>query len=99
MIFDFAPEAIGDIERLREFLDEVSPSAAIRATDRILSAIRSLDRFPGRGRPASVEGLRELVVPFGGAAYLVRYFHDEPAGRIVVIRIWHGRENGPAARI
>jgi len=36
--------------------------------------------------------VRELVVPFGGSAYVVRFAHDPQREDIVILRIWHGRE-------
>jgi plasmid stabilization system protein ParE len=47
--------------------------------------------FPGRGRPGGEKALRELVVPFGSGAYVVRYAALS-GDEIVIIRIWHGRE-------
>ena len=48
--------------------------------------------FPGRGRASGIVGLRELVVPFGRSAYVVRFAHDPQRQEIVIVRIWHGRE-------
>lgn len=61
--------------------------------NRIIEAVRSLDRFPDRGRPTPVEGVRDLIVPFGNSAYIVRYLHDRGAGKIVALRIWQARED------
>jgi plasmid stabilization system protein ParE len=37
-------------------------------------------------------GLRELIVPFGRSAYLVRYFHNQLRDTVIVIRVWHASE-------
>jgi len=58
----------------------------------LAGAIRSLDVFPERGRPSGVANVRELVVPFGRAAYVVRYGHIVGSDEVVVLRVWHGRE-------
>ncbi len=36
--------------------------------------------------------MRELVVPLGRSAYLIRYAHSPELDRLTVIRVWHGRE-------
>jgi hypothetical protein len=36
--------------------------------------------------------VRELIVPFGQSAYVLRYFYSAPADELVVLRIWHGRK-------
>ncbi len=51
-----------------------------------------LVEFPDRGRPSGVSGLRDLIVPFGQSAYVMRFEHDSEQQRIVIVRIWHGRE-------
>ena len=73
--------ATADLLRLHSFLAELSPDAAQRALSVIVRAIDSLDLFPDRGRPSAVAGTRELIVPFGRSAYVVRFAHD--AGREV----------------
>jgi plasmid stabilization system protein ParE len=54
--------------------------------------MQSLDRFPDRGRQTSTTGVRELIVPFGRSAYVLRYAHSVDADEVIVLRIWHGRE-------
>jgi plasmid stabilization system protein ParE len=86
-------EAIADIYRLREFLADRETRPAQRVVAALYDAIWSREVFPGRGRPSVVPGVRELVVPFGRSAYLVRYAHLFPElNRLVIIRVWHGRE-------
>jgi hypothetical protein len=48
--------------------------------------------FPAEAVPSGIQGLRELVVPFGRSAYLLRYFHNPQRETVVVIRVWHARE-------
>lgn len=87
--------AAADLQRLRAFLFEKDPPAAQRAVSGIVRAIDSLDLFPDRGRPSEVSGVRELVVPFGRSAYIVRFAHDPQREEVVILRIWHGREDRP----
>lgn len=49
--------------------------------------------FPDRGRPAGFAGARELIVPFGRSAYIVRYAHLNRMGEVIILRVWHGRED------
>ncbi|ETW98049.1 MAG: plasmid stabilization protein [Candidatus Entotheonella gemina] len=85
------PEALDDLERLFEFLLERDPAAAERAIRSIESGAESLTALPERGRPMGDEtGRRELLIPFGAGAYVVRYrLHRED---VVIIRVWHSRE-------
>ncbi len=57
-------------------------------------AIDTLADLPGRGKPVGAEagGLRELIVPFGRSAYIVRYGWTVGADELVVVRIRHSRE-------
>jgi plasmid stabilization system protein ParE len=45
----FSPGALGDIARLRTFLNHVDPGAAQRAIARIMTTIEQLQAFPDRG--------------------------------------------------
>jgi plasmid stabilization system protein ParE len=87
-----SPAAAADLERLRAFLVTKNPDAAQRVVVALSRAIQSLDIFPDRGRPSTTLGARELVVPFGRSAYIVRYAHDAVREEVVILRVWHGRE-------
>jgi len=84
--------AAADIERLRQFLARADPAAGQRAIAVLTKAIQSLDALPDRGRPSPLAGTRELIVPFGSSAYVLRYAHDAQREEVVILRIWHGRE-------
>ncbi len=60
---------------------------------RIIQSIRSLERFPEKGRPVGDDGARDLIVPFGRSGYIVRYLYLRGQNKIVVQRIWHGLED------
>ena len=90
--------AIADLDRLRAFLIDKNPAAAQRAVSAITAAIQSLDFSPGRGRPTSASGVRELIVPFGRSAYVLRYAHLPDIDEVVILRIWHGREQHDQTR-
>ena len=83
--------ALDDVKRLYDFLLDKDPAAAGRAARAIRSGADRLLDSPEIGRPlADGTGRRELVIPFGAGAYVLRYrIHDHT---VVVIRVWHGRE-------
>lgn len=85
------PEALDDVERLFGFLIEKDASAAERAVHAISSGAEKLRDLPRIGRPLGDDtDRRELVVPFGAGAYVLRYrIHRDAA---VIIRVWHSRE-------
>jgi len=55
-----------DLSRLVDFLSEKSPRAATRAAATLSASIRTLDQLADRSRQGPVEGVRELVIRFGG---------------------------------
>jgi len=77
--------------RLEDFLATRSPAAADKAIQKIQTAISSLDLLSERGR-LSLErpNVRELVVRFGSAAYIVEYRVE--VRRVLIARIFHSRE-------
>jgi plasmid stabilization system protein ParE len=85
-------EAAADLDRLRAFLFEADSRAAEHVVAVVSGAIQSLDIFPDRGRPSKLIGARELIVPFGRSAYVIRYAHSAKTNQMVILRIWHGRE-------
>jgi plasmid stabilization system protein ParE len=86
----WAPEAVQDLVRLREFIGRKNPGAAARAALRIRKAAAVLRDRPELGRAIDDEEFRDLVAPFGGGAYVLRYRIDEDA--VVVVRVWHSKE-------
>jgi hypothetical protein len=45
-----------------------------------------------RASARGIEGLRDLVVPFGRSAYVIQFAHDPDTQEIVIVRVWHRRE-------
>lgn len=91
------PEALADFERLHAFLHEKSPDAAARAAQTLLDGARILETSSAVGRALDDDsGRRELLLPFGSGAYVLRYRVEPPTREpetIVIIRIWHSRED------
>lgn len=87
----YSLEAVQDLRRLREFIEEKNPAAAQIAASTILKGINQLKAFPLLGtkvsRAPNPESVRDLVI----GNYLVRYLVHEK--QIYVLRIWHQKEN------
>lgn len=90
------PRAIVDIERLHVFLNKKDSTAARQAAYAIFKAIALLETTPRIGRPMPDDTRRrELIVPFGTGAYVLRYVL-EADNTVVVVRVWHSKENRTA---
>lgn len=86
------PEAWQDAQRLYDFLFRQDPDAAGRAMETLLEGSDRLADMPKAGRPMDDDtGRRELYLPFGTGANVLRYrLHGE---LVVIIRVWHCREH------
>jgi len=90
----YAPGAIRDLQRLREFLRPKNPLAATRAAEAIIKAIRVLGHRPQIGRPVeeAPDDYREWLIDFGDSGYVARYRFDGKAVTILAVR--HQKEVG-----
>lgn len=90
----FAPAAIRDLERLREFLRPKSPLAAKKAGEVIGKAVQVLALQPPLGRPIEdmPEEFREWVIDFGDSGYVARYRID--SGAVTILAVQHQKEVG-----
>lgn len=89
----FLPEAVADIDRLFEFLSLNNPVAAQKAMLAIDEGIALIEDSPFLGiEMAEDVRYRQLFVPFGRSAYVLRYRIDTDTDTLAVVRVWHGRE-------
>ncbi|CAN7688349.1 type II toxin-antitoxin system RelE/ParE family toxin [Variovorax paradoxus] len=92
----FAPAALRDLERLREFLRPKSPAVAARAGETIIKAVQVLRKQPMVGRP--LEDLppeyREWVIDFGASGYVALYRYAGEGDVVTVLALRHQREAG-----
>ena len=90
----FAPAAILDLQRLRDFLRPKSTEAAQRAGETIRQGVRVLSAHPRLGRLVDdlPEEFREWLIDFGDSGYVVRYRIEGDAVTILAIR--HEKEAG-----
>ena len=91
---NYAPAAIRDLQRLRDFLRAINPDAARRASLAIRQGISLLAEQPRIGR--NVDGLpdeiREWLIDFGDGGYVARYRLSQEGVTILAIR--HQKEAG-----
>lgn len=90
----FAPGAVRDLQRLREFLRPKNPNAAKRAGESILQAVKVLGLQPQIGRPVAdmPEPYREWLIDFGDTGYVARYRFD--GDTVVILAVRHQKEVG-----
>lgn len=90
----FAPAAIRDLERLREFLRPKNPTTAERAAKAIIQGVQALGELPRIGRPIEdmPEEFRDWLIDFGDSGYVARYRID--GDTVVVLAIRHQKEAG-----
>jgi len=85
----FSESSLSDLKRLREFIAKDNPKAAQRISLRIRQAIKKLVDFPAMGHPLiDLEEVRELIA----GNYVIRYLHLIEEDKVVILRIWHGKE-------
>jgi len=88
-----SPDAVLDVERVRDFLDRHNPDAAKRALATIWRALEHIEAFPQSGFLTDDAEIRQIVVRFGRSGYVVRYTVLSDTNDILVTRLWHGRES------
>lgn len=90
----YAPGAIRDLQRLREFLRLKNPAAAKRAGEAILKAVQVLGQQPHIGRPIEEmpEEYREWLIDFGDSGYVAWYRID--ADTVTILAVRHQKEAG-----
>lgn len=90
----WTPAALGDVERLHDFLKDKNPLAARRAVRAIREGLNLLAEQPQVGRP--VENMepefREWLISFGDSGYIALYHFDGEDAVILAVR--HQREAG-----
>ncbi len=90
MKITYTPEAIEDLIRLREFIENKNPQAAQRIAETIRKKIKQLKIFPFMGveveEAPDPEMIRDLIMD----NYIVRYLVH--TNELYILRIWHHKE-------
>ena len=83
--------SIRDLQRVRDFLKNISPTAAKKAAEQINQYKQKLALFPLAGKPVEMlEGYYDLFIPFAAGGYTLRYRVHKQS--IYVIFIKHSKE-------
>lgn len=89
----FTEQALSDLERIFQFLEQEAPRFAKMTGKEITDAASVLQRHPLIGRPAP-HNLRELVISKGRSGYVALYRFLPSKDRIDILAIRHQRECG-----
>ena len=83
--------SIRDLQRVRDFLKNISPTAAKKVAEQINQYTQKLAMFPLAGKPVEMlEGYYDLFIPFAAGGYTLRYRVHKQS--IYVIFIKHSKE-------
>ena len=92
----YSARALGDLERLVDFLVDSDPVAASGTVALIMQAVQIVEDHPMIGRPCEAD-LRELVISRGRSGYLALYDFVESEDVVLILAIRHQREAGYVA--
>lgn len=91
MKIEWSVEALADLSRFAEFLNQHFPSLAPIVAREIIEKTQSLADHPRMGRPiAGREEYRQIVMQVLNARYVFQYRVE--GERLVMLRVFHGRE-------
>jgi len=79
------------MSRRDEFVAENNPAAAKRIRDQLLASFQTLLEQPKGGKPVKSLPVRQWVT----GDYVIRYVLDGEQN-LIIVRIWHGREERPS---
>ncbi len=90
MRLQWTSKALGDIDRLHDFLKQENPSAAAKTVQALVAAPVQLISHPKIGEPLGQYQPRDVRRILVGQ-YELRY--EIANATLYVLRIWHTREN------
>jgi len=90
----FAPAALRDLQRLRDFLCPKNADAARRTGEAIRQGVQVLSAHPRMGLLVDdlPEQYREWLIDFGDSGYVARYRIDDDA--VIILAVRHQKEVG-----
>ncbi len=90
---NFTEQALSDLKRIFQFLEQEAPDFAITVGEEIVDATSVLQRHPLIGRPAP-HNLYELIISKGHSGYVALYRFLHSKDRIDILAIRHQCECG-----
>ena len=90
---EIAARAIGDLERLFDFIAEEDPTRACKQVLSVRRALELLADHPLLGREAE-EGRRELILSRGRYGYIAKYRWLPAEDVVLILAVRHQREAG-----
>lgn len=94
MKIEWSDDALADLDRFATFLRETYPALAERVARELVSKAQMLSELPRSGRAlAGRQEYRQVVLRVLNARYLFQYRYA--GDRLVILRIFHGREARP----
>lgn len=91
MRIKYSPEAIEDLQRVVEFVENDNSYAARRIAIDLQEGVGRLKQFPEMGLPVLKATDPEKIRDFYVGSYTVRYLITEEI--IYLLRVWHSKEN------
>lgn len=89
----FSDDSLGDLDRLRDFLEGKSAEAWKKAKTAIATEIGSLVTQAGIHKPVPDRlHQHDMQVKFGSLGYTVRYHCERGGDVVVILRLKHQRE-------
>jgi addiction module RelE/StbE family toxin len=84
-------KAARDLQKIRDYLLQFNAEAAQKAAQEIIQAANLLQVHPMLGKPLEdIPEYRELIIPFGSGAYILRY--RVSFDLIVIVTVRHSKE-------
>lgn len=91
MRLQYTKEALADLVRLREFIENKNPDAAQRISAALVSGITQLTEFPRMGVETKEAPVPDVMRDIYILDYHVRYLALDET--ITILRIWHQKED------
>ncbi len=89
----YTPEAISDLKRLRDFIEQNNPMAAQAVAKRLLTGINNLKTFSRMGIEVSKAPNPDLIRDLILDNYTTRYLINDKQSQIHILRVWHHKED------
>ena len=87
----YSEPALGDLKRLKAFIDQNSPEAVSRIALELVERIEKLLIFPLMGKPVALAPDPNIIRDIVFGKYIVRYAAYQET--LAILRIWHHAEN------